>query len=879
MAKELKGFFSDDELREVGIDVGGPNCAECKRNLTVKSPKMNYTGQGLKKALIIAEAPGEEEDNEGKQLIGPAGQVLRKHLKPLGFDLDRDFYKINACNCRIEGEPTMAELGYCAPMWHRAIEQLKPKFIILVGNKACDAYFTTTGRWTKESMSTWRGHRIPDWTVDAWVLPIFHPSYLLYQKEDELPVSVFKRDLKKVCEFITNGLRPSEAFDAQPNPYNHVHIMTDFGEVCYELRRLLDEPPAYLIHDYETTAVKPFKKGHKIASISYCADGVTAYAFPFQYHRKGAIHPHWTPEQFNVIRDLWASIQNHPEIRKVAHSMKFESIWTEWIVEVIPQNLFTCTMIDTHILDNRPDVTSLKFQAFIRWGLEDWSKEVDPYLKNTDKDGFNRVMEIPLQKLLLYNGVDSITNFWLFQEQQEQFAENPGLQDASEFFNVGNLALAEMQMAGINTDKKYYAQEFLDGMEKIRTHEKELRLQPGINEFFNKYGKDVNFKSNPDMKKMFYEVLKEKPVKVKGVDSFSVDEKVIATFKSPLAKKLIELRKQRKITETYIAQFLREIDDDGRLRPFFNLHLVRTFRGSSEDPNFQNIPVRDEYAKKATRIGIKPSLNHLILDADYGAQEVRIIACYSQDPALVAYILDGRDPHADTAKDLFYLSGYTIEPAFFKKFRFHAKNGFVFPEFYTSWYKSCARNIWAECMSLPVAQGYTIREHLQDVGIIRNKSNPYDDWEKHVKHVEGIFWDRFPYVKKWQDKTINDYIKKGYVEMFTGFRCSGYLSRANIVNYPVQGTAFHCLLYTIIRLREAFQEHKWLSRMIAQIHDNLLIDTIPQEKYAIKDTVEHIATKLIMEEWRWLIVPLILEWEEVPVGGSWYSKKDYEDEI
>src|SRR5512135_3881384 len=99
MAKEIKGFFSDEELKEIGIDVGGPNCAECKRNLTVKTPKMDYTGQGLKKTLLIAEAPGEEEDLEGVQLIGPAGQVLRKHLKPLGFDLDRDFHKINACNC------------------------------------------------------------------------------------------------------------------------------------------------------------------------------------------------------------------------------------------------------------------------------------------------------------------------------------------------------------------------------------------------------------------------------------------------------------------------------------------------------------------------------------------------------------------------------------------------------------------------------------------------------------------------------------------------------------------------------------------------------------------------------------------------------------
>jgi DNA polymerase len=122
------------------------NCLKCGLYKRCKHPKMEYTGNGKKKCLIIAEAPGEDEDNLGRQLVGKIGQWFRKKLAAFDLSLDDDFYKTNSVCCRPTDpkgnnrKPTPQEIQYCRPRIEALIKKLKPEHIWLMGGVAIESF-------------------------------------------------------------------------------------------------------------------------------------------------------------------------------------------------------------------------------------------------------------------------------------------------------------------------------------------------------------------------------------------------------------------------------------------------------------------------------------------------------------------------------------------------------------------------------------------------------------------------------------------------------------------------------------------------------------------------------------------------------------------
>lgn len=436
----------------------------------------------------------------------------------------------------------------------------------------------------------------------------------------------------------------------------------------------------------------------------------------------------------------------------------------------------------------------------------------------------------------------------------------------------GLRSLIDIQDTGINMNSKYYAQQFLDRNEELKAKEAHIMASEEVKKFTEVTGKTFDF--SPDhMRTLLYNILGVKSVKLTDSGLESVDASVLQSIDNALAKEIISYRKLEKVRNTYIAQFLREIDDDSRMRPNFNLHTVQTYRSSSSRPNFQNIPVRDKEAKKISRDGIIPSKGNIILDWDYGAMEFKIVSCLSQDPVMVKYCHDlSTDIHRDQAGLIFGIQNEYVS----KDMRFHTKNGFVFPTIYGSWYKNTARNIFEAAMNLVTGhpEKLTVKQYLYEVGILKSLKKPEEDFEQHVKEVESQWWKRFKILKKWQEAQWAKFKEKGFLEMPFGFRAEGYLSRNEIINYPVQGTAFHCLVWSMNEIREAKYSSNWLSLIIGQIHDNLLYDCYPPEKQAIVTESTFIATELIRQYNPWIIVPLMIEWEETEIDGSWVTKKD-----
>ncbi len=311
------------------------------------------------------------------------------------------------------------------------------------------------------------------------------------------------------------------------------------------------------------------------------------------------------------------------------------------------------------------------------------------------------------------------------------------------------------------------------------------------------------------------------------------------------------------------------------LYPFFNLHIPISYRGSCSDPNFQNIPTRDKDAKKACRGGIIPSPGNQLMEADYSGIEVCVSACYHKDPQMIKYITDSTtDMHRDSAMDIWMLP----EEETTKEIRFFAKNNWVFPQFYGSYYIECAKNLITNCTDLETKSGGSLLDHMTCHGI------PFDVhtnlFENHLRDVEKTFWDeRFVVYRDWKKEINKSYQQNGFTESYLGFKFKGYMKRNDVSNYAIQGTAFHCLLWSLIRMNRTAQKEGWRTKIIGQIHDSIIFDLYPPEKDHVIATLNQIGTIDIRERFDWIIVPLEIEYEIAPIDHSWYDTEEIKQEV
>jgi DNA polymerase len=397
-----KGFFSPDQTKSKTRPDGKVySCAACGLYKGALSPKMKPFGNFKKKIMNIGEAPGEVEDERGKQWQGKTGQLLRKTYQELGIDLFDDCININTVNCRPKGTkgnrpPTPHEINCCRRIVMKAIEYHQPHIIVLLGGSAIQSIIGY--RWKKDlgGVYKWRGWTIPDRDFDTWIIPTFHPSYVERSDAEEV-MTIWKQDLKKVVEKSEEDL---------PKYYKpRIKIIED-------LSPLNDIKADRVAFDYETTGIKPHAKGHRIicASIAYTPNH--AYSFMIPKTRK----------ECKPLLDLLAN----PFIGKMAHNMKYENLWSIFRMRQPVINWEWDSIIAAHQLDNRRGVTSLKFQTYVNFGIVDYASGVKPYLESGSKDGnaHNRIMELiskpgGAKQLLTYCGYDSVYEYRLAALQQE----------------------------------------------------------------------------------------------------------------------------------------------------------------------------------------------------------------------------------------------------------------------------------------------------------------------------------------------------------------------------------------------------------------------------------------------------------------------------
>lgn len=834
-----------------------PPCEECGMYKTNKHPMMGITGEGRTGILFLSEAQGATEDERGYQLCGSAGQLLRNDvLAPLGYDLDVDFCKLNAVRCRPIGErgsnrsPTDREVALChAGTWKR-IREFKPKAIIIAGRVPLQSYMMTLDiSGERPAISQWADWAIPDRTLGCWVIPQYHPSFFQYGMNSKL-IEIYKL---KMGVAIEKALRP---FPDLTNEADKVECLYQQGDIISLLDNLVENKPPLLTLDWETTGLKPFAPDHEIVTCALAWNPEHGVSFP--------VTPEVVPALLRVIKEK--------SIGKTAHNFKFEELWARIILGTEIANWRWCSQLASHVLDDRHGITSLEFQAFVRYGVVGFKDETSPYMKTETANGVNRVKECPIDKLLLRNALDAMLAHRLALDQMAEMQLESKLPKAYEFFHEGSLALLDCEITGFRASSEVFQEAFTTISEESKAAKARVMDSHYARLWEKKTGVPLNPGSAPQLKTLLFDYVGIEPRKKSAKGNPTLDKEDIEEFSRTLPQQSLRsflidvtrLRSATKTESTYIKGIIREIYKE-TLHPFFHLHRVRTYRGSSSRPNLQNIPARDERMTQLVRSGMFPHHGQQLLEIDFGMHEVRIAATFTQDPELIRYCKDPTsDMHRDQTERVYLLPRDQIT----KAVRNLVKGAFVFAQLYGSWYRPCAEKLWKDGEQLLLADGSSLREHLMN-----QKLTSLDVFTEHIQAEENRFWKQFSTYAKWKEKWVARYYKTGRVPLKYGFRRQGYLARNEILNTPIQGTAFHILLWSLIELSKFLKKDRLSSVILGQIHDCILLSVQPEELHRVVTMANWIMSERALQVHSWCNVPLEVEFELCDIDAPWSTKK------
>jgi hypothetical protein len=253
---------------------------------------------------------------------------------------------------------------------------------------------------------------------------------------------------------------------------------------------------------------------------------------------------------------------------------------------------------------------------------------------------------------------------------------------------------------------------------------------------------------------------------------------------------------------------------------------------------------------------------------------------------MIHYASDPKaDIHRDKAAEMFLCKGSQIT----KKTRYKGKDGFVFPKLYGSYYKKMAKAVWA-CLDDAgmEVEGIALKEWLSQKGISElgpcstKKDAPPPlpgTFEYHLRKMELKFEEDFHVYREKSDLVLEDYRKNGYFRLITGFVVEGLYTKNQILNYLVQGPAFHCLLWCIIRIQKILRKRKMRSLIVSQVHDCVLGDVPEEETQEFLNLTKQVMTVDLPKAWPWIIVPLKAEVDCSPVfpEGNWWNKAPWHE--
>jgi DNA polymerase-1 len=391
--------------------------------------------------------------------------------------------------------------------------------------------------------------------------------------------------------------------------------------------------------------------------------------------------------------------------------------------------------------------------------------------------------------------------------------------------------LAEMEAAGIRLDPQALEEVGV----KLRTDL--TRLEASI---YEHAGAPFNIGSPKQLGEILFGKLALDPnAKKTKTGQFATDEATLTALapRHPIVAQVLEHRVASKLLSTYITALPLAISPvTGRIHTTFQQMATSTGRLNSQDPNLQNIPIRTEQGREIRRAFVPRDEQHLLLSADYSQIELRILAALTQDPGLLEALTGGEDIHRATAAKVFGLA-----PAAVTKDQ---------------------RN-QAKMVNYGISYGISAFGLAQRLGIGRAEAKAL---------IEGYF-AQYPGIRQYMTDTVERARERGYVETITGrrrylpdLRSANATVRAaaerNAINMPIQGSSADLIKIAMVRIAEAARAEGWRTRLLLQVHDELVFDLYRPEEKRVIEVVQDKMRHALPE----LRVPIVVE---TGLGAHW----------
>ena len=434
-----------------------------------------------------------------------------------------------------------------------------------------------------------------------------------------------------------------------------------------------------------------------------------------------------------------------------------------------------------------------------------------------------------------YENTLNALNAYLIQKLYEKTVKEIKNLNEMDLFNNIEMplveVLAEMQYEGIKIEK-----------DKLESFGVELKqnIDELTKEIYDLSGQEFNINSTKQLGEILFEKLKL-PVVKKTKTGYSTDVDVLEKLKSehPIIEKILEYRSLTKLNSTYVEGLKPYINKvTGRIHSYFHQTITATGRISSTEPNLQNIPTRIELGKRLRKAFV-PKEGYVFIDADYSQIELRVLAHISQDENMINAFKHDEDIHKQAASNVFNVPIEEVT----KEQRSHAK-----------------------AVNFGIVYGISDFGLGEQIGVSRKKAKEYID--QYLEKYSGI--------KKFMDDIVEKAKEQGYVEtLFNRRRYIPELKSKNFnirqfgsrvaMNTPIQGTAADIMKIAMINVYKKLKEEKLESKLILQIHDELLIEAKEDEKERVKNILQSCMENAIK-----LDVPLKAEVSE---AYNWYELK------
>lgn len=512
-------------------------------------------------------------------------------------------------------------------------------------------------------------------------------------------------------------------------------------------------------------------------------------------------------------------------IQKIGQNLKYDiQVMRNYGVHV--KGPIFDTMLAHFLLDSESN-NSMDWLAdkFLNYKTISFESIVGPKGKNQ-----KTIDQVDVEKVKDYACEDADITLQLKELLQKDIAERKLEKLLHEVEEPLSFVLADMEYQGVKVDTAT-----LEKMSK-ELDEETRRVQK---EIFETAGVEFNIGSPKQLGEILFEKLKlvEKPKKTK-TGQYATGEDILSKLadEHKIAAQILEFREYQKLKSTYVDALPKLISEaDNRIHTDYRQTVAATGRLSSNNPNLQNIPIRTEKGREIRKAFVAKDDHHLIMAADYSQIELRIMAAFSKDVSMMQAFKEGRDIHATTAAKVFGVDVDNVEPNMRRK---------------------------AKEVNFGIIYGISAYGLSQNLNIARGEA----------QEIIDSYFKEFPNVKKYMDETIEKAKKDEYVETILGrrrylrninsknFTMRGFDER-NAINAPIQGSAADIIKIAMIDIHKWMQEEQLQSKMIMQVHDELVFDMHKDEQELLISKVD-----TFMKEAHPLEVPMEIG---IGVGDNW----------